>query len=189
MLPAFVRVVICVIFVLVVGVPASASAVTLSYDYSGTGSVGFQSDATLDIGGTCSSPCVISALLSISGTGPAASPTSGWAGLAFTTITDNLGGNLSLGATAGNVGSSSPLDGGVLFLSMLPSTLDISTSSLASFLGGSGNVDYSIAISLPEGAYVTPLPAALPLFAAGLAALGLLSGRRKRKVQASLATA
>jgi hypothetical protein len=50
MLPAFVRVVICVIFVLVVGVPASASAVTLSYDYSGTGSVGFQSDATLDIG-------------------------------------------------------------------------------------------------------------------------------------------
>jgi hypothetical protein len=109
--------------------------------------------------------------------------------LAFATITDNLGGNLSLAATAGNVGSSSPLDGGVLFLSMLPSTLDISTSSLASFLGGSGSVDYSIAISLPEGAYVTPLPAALPLFAAGLAALGLLSGRRKRKAQTSLATA
>ena len=32
----------------------------------------------------------------------------------------------------------------------------------------------------------TPLPAALPLFASGLGALGLLGWRRKRKVQCSL---
>ena len=33
----------------------------------------------------------------------------------------------------------------------------------------------------------TPLPAALPLFAAGLGALGLLGWRRKRKAQAATA--
>jgi hypothetical protein len=191
MLPAFVRVPICAIVVLAAagGVPTSASAITLSYDYSGAGSVSFQSNATLNIGGTCLSPCVISALLSISGTGPAASPTSGWAALAFTTISDNLGDNLNLGVNAGNIGTNRNLNGGVFFPSILPSTLDVSTSSLASFLGGPGIVDYSINVSLPEGAYVTPLPAALPLFATGLAALGLLGWRRKRKTQASPTTA
>jgi hypothetical protein len=159
-----------------------ASAVTLSYEYSGTGSVSFQSDAILNIGGTCSSPCVFSTLLTISGTGPAASPTSGWATQAFATITDNLGDNLILGVNAGNVGTNHPINGGVFFPSILPSTLDVSTSSLASFLGGPGTIDYSISINLPDGAYVTPIPAALPLFATGLGALGLLGWRRKRKV-------
>jgi hypothetical protein len=187
MLPAFVRVVICAIVIVAagVGVPTSASAVTLSYGYSGTGSVSFQSDATLNIGGTCSSPCVISALLFLSGTGPAASPTSGWAATAFATISDNLADHLNLGVNAGNVGTNHNLNGGVFFPAILPRTLDVSTSSLASFLGGPGHVDYSITISLPEGAYVTPLPAALPLFVTGLAALGLLGWRRKRKAPAA----
>jgi hypothetical protein len=38
--------------------------------------------------------------------------------------------------------------------------------------------------SLPD-ASATPLPAALPLFATGLGALGLLGWRRKRKAQAA----
>jgi len=45
-------------------------------------------------------------------------------------------------------------------------------------------VSLSINILLPEGAYVTPLPAALPLFATGLGVLGLIGWRRKRKAQA-----
>jgi hypothetical protein len=42
------------------------------------------------------------------------------------------------------------------------------------------------AVALPP---TTPLPAALPLFATGLSALGLLGWRRKRKAAASLAAA
>jgi hypothetical protein len=184
---AFVRVVVWAIIVMVASFSfqTSASAVTLSYDYSGTGSVNFQSDETLNIGGTCSSPCAISLLVSISGTGPAASPASGWATTAFTTISDNLGANLNLSVNAGDVGTNNNLNGGVFFSSILPSTFDVSTSGLASFLGGPGNVDYSVTISLPAGAYVTPVPAALPLFATGIAALGLLLWRKKQRVQAA----
>ena len=161
--------------------PTSALAVTLSYDYSGTGSVSFQSDTALTLGGTCSSPCVISAMLTMSGTGPPPSATSGWAGQSFAAITDNLGDNLQLEVNAGDIGTNHPSDGVVFFPSVLPSTLDISTSSFASFLGGSGAIDYSLSISLPPGAYVTPLPDALPLFAAGLGLIGVLGWWRKRK--------
>jgi len=38
-------------------------------------------------------------------------------------------------------------------------------------------------------AFITPLPAALPLFATGLGALGVLGWRRKRKIAAALAAA
>ena len=42
-------------------------------------------------------------------------------------------------------------------------------------LGSSGNIDNIV---------LTPLPAALPLFATGLAGLGLLGWRRKKKAAA-----
>jgi hypothetical protein len=162
-----------------------ASAVTLSYEYSGTGNISFQSSSSLDLAGTCPSPCVISALMTISGTGPAWNPSipSGWATSANATITDNLGDLMSLGVDTGNytTGTKHEIFGGVFFASGLPSVLDVSTSSIASILGGSGVIDYTIDINLPSGAYVTPLPAALPLFATGLAALGVLGWRRKRK--------
>jgi hypothetical protein len=48
-------------------------------------------------------------------------------------------------------------------------------------LSGEGNNPTFI----PLSAGTTPLPAALPLFAIGLGALGLLGWRRKRKVQAT----
>ena len=181
---AFVRVVFCAAVVLTASalVPTSASAVTLSYEYSGTGNPTFQSDTTLNIGGTCLSPCVISTLLTISGTGPAPSATSGWASQAFATIMDNLGDNLILAVNAGNFGTNHSVDGGVLFPSVLPSTLDISTSSLASFIGGPGTIDYSLSINLPDGAYVTPLPDALPLFASGLGFMALFGWWRRRRV-------
>jgi hypothetical protein len=50
-----------------------------------------------------------------------------------------------------------------------------------------GTGSYNFAFSL-DGRNVTPLPAALPLFATGLGALGLLGWRRKRK-NAALAAA
>jgi hypothetical protein len=167
----------------------NASAVTLSYEYSGTGNVSFQSNTTLDLGGTCSSPCVISALMTISGSGPVWNPSvpSGWATSASATVTDNMGDTLLLGVDTGNytTGTKHETFGGVFFPTALPSTLDISTSSLASILGGSGTIDYSINISLPDGLYVTPLPEALPLFATGLGVLGLLFWRRRREAAAA----
>jgi hypothetical protein len=120
-------------------------------------------------------------MLTISGTGPAPSPTSGWGGGASATIIDNLGDNLHLAVNAGDVGTNHNIFGAVFFPTVLPSTLDISTLSLASFLGGPGTIDYSLSITLPAGAYVTPLPDTLPLFVTGLAALGLLGWYRKRK--------
>jgi len=184
---AFVRLAFCAFIVLAAsaGLTARASAVTLSYEYSGIGNVSFQSDTTLNIGGTCSSPCVVSAIMTISGDGPVWDPSipSGWGTVASATVTDNLNDIMSLGVSTGNYtsGTKREIFGAVFFPSVLPSSLDISTSSLASILGGLGTVDYSIAINLPDGAYVTPLPAALPLFAAGLGTLGLLRWFRRRK--------
>jgi len=49
--------------------------------------------------------------------------------------------------------------------------------------GWSGSLDITYNFT-PSAAAETPLPAALPLFATGLGALGLLGWRRKRKAQA-----
>jgi hypothetical protein len=125
----------------------------------------------------------------MSGTGPSPSPTSGWAGQTLATIMDNLGDNLQLAVNAGNVGTNHNMNGGVFFPTVLPSTLDISTSSLASFLGGPGTIDYSLSIDLPAGAYVTPLPDTLALFATGLGLIGMLGWWRKRKGVGSMTEA
>jgi hypothetical protein len=184
---AFLRGFCCVIFLAVCNLlPTTASAVTLSYEYSGTGNVSFQSDTTLNLGGTCLSPCVISAVMTIAGAGPAFNPSfpSGWTAGASATITDNLGDKTSFPVNTGDVpfGTFHEINGSFLLESVLPSALDISTLSFASFLDGPGTVDYSISISLPNGAYVTPLPDALPLFATGLGLIGMLGWRRKRKL-------
>ena len=52
--------------------------------------------------------------------------------------------------------------------------------------GGSVSFD-SVSFDFKEGDTVLPLPSALPLFATGLGALGLLGWRRKRKNTAALA--
>ena len=48
-----------------------------------------------------------------------------------------------------------------------------------------GNVSEPATATIDVTATTTPLPAALPLFATGLGALGLLGWRRKRKSQAA----
>jgi hypothetical protein len=69
------------------------------------------------------------------------------------------------------------------------------------YSGGAGGTNYLVQLQLVTdddpsndisvtssalGAVVTPLPAAFPLFATGLGALGLLGWRRKRKAQAAV---
>jgi hypothetical protein len=81
-------------------------------------------------------------------------------------------------------------------------TLDfVFTGGTGLFAGATGNAKATGTItqtsptteSITNGSYtgtlevVTPLPAALPLFATGLGALGLLGWRRKRKAAAALA--
>jgi hypothetical protein len=64
-----------------------------------------------------------------------------------------------------------------------------STTTLISLIGNAGNnyigLDNVSVVGLNTSA--TPLPAALPLFATGLGALGLLGWRRKRKAAAAIA--
>jgi hypothetical protein len=169
---------------------ANAVAVdVLSYEYSGTGALNFQSNTTLTIGGVCSSSCgFITATMFITGTGPAfgVSPPSGWFANASSTVTDNLGDTMSVFVNAGdNFGPHHEISGSAFFASIMPSVLNISTSSNATAFAGPVTVDYTITISLPDGLVFTPLPAALPLFITGLGALGLLGWRRKRKAAAT----
>ena len=83
----------------------------------------------------------------------------------------------------GDPGTDHQLFASFFLASLLPSTLNISTSGSAFLLGGLGTIDYSIDINLPNGVYVTPLPAGLPLFATGLGAIGLLAWRRNSKLR------
>jgi hypothetical protein len=61
------------------------------------------------------------------------------------------------------------------------------TSTLAFFDAQVGSPPFTLSLSVPDPLQVgsSPLPAALPLFATGLGALGLLGWRRKRKARIS----
>jgi len=100
---------------------------------------------------------------------------------------------IGAGLTAGTAGASSP---------MALNTLVVNATGTISFAGeetaatgfGSGFVSLTATYTQPAAGglitasiidtTITPLPGALPLFAAGLALLGLLGWRRKRKVAA-----
>ena len=71
---------------------------------------------------------------------------------------------------------------------MVNITFDPTDGTISFFYenGIQGDVDLQEVAWFGAGTFtVTPLPAALPLFATGLGALGLLSWRRKRKAQAA----
>jgi hypothetical protein len=59
------------------------------------------------------------------------------------------------------------------------------------YVGSNGYSPPDVAYTNAEGGYaqITPIPAALPLFATGLGAMGLFGWRRKRKIAAALAAA
>jgi hypothetical protein len=60
------------------------------------------------------------------------------------------------------------------------------TQTLVIMLSGNSNVQATARTDLVPA--TTPLPAALPLFATGIGALGLLGWRRKRRVRADART-
>ena len=52
-------------------------------------------------------------------------------------------------------------------------------------VGGPAGGDATLGLFLPEGMYITPLPASLPLFATGIAGFGLLGWHGRRALRRS----
>ena len=67
---------------------------------------------------------------------------------------------------------------GELYISSDDLTLDISTDIFAQNVPSD---DLQLQVTLPDNLSITPLPAALPLFATGVGILGLLGWHRRRK--------
>lgn len=65
----------------------------------------------------------------------------------------------------------------------------LGTGNAYETLGSGSEVAYTLDGNITPAAATTPLPTALPLFATGLGALGLLGWRRKRKNAAAMAAA
>ncbi len=74
--------------------------------------------------------------------------------------------------------SSETILAGYLYLSSNALTLQISTNI---FTLNVPTYDLQLQVILPDDLSITPLPAALPLFATGVGVLGLLARRRRRK--------
>jgi hypothetical protein len=79
--------------------------------------------------------------------------------------------------------------GAMLSDTLPPATFDASLADFASQELKLNGGTFDVEESPPFSVTVTPLPAALPLFAGGLAGLGLLARRRKRKRAAVAAAA
>jgi hypothetical protein len=72
---------------------------------------------------------------------------------------------------------------GELYISSDDLTLDISTDIFAQNVPSD---DLQLQVTLPDNLSITPLPAALPLFATGVGILGLLGWHRRRKSAAQM---
>ncbi len=77
--------------------------------------------------------------------------------------------------------SSETILSGELFISDDALTLQISTSI---FTLNVPSYDLELQVTLPDGLSITPLPATLPLFAAGLGVMGLFGWRSRRRAYA-----
>jgi hypothetical protein len=74
-------------------------------------------------------------------------------------------------------------DGGILIANFVPSVnVGATLFLLAGEVGGNGE-DLQASVTISDTPLDTPLPAALPLFASGLGAMGLLGWRRMRKAK------
>ena len=112
------------------------------------------------------------------------------------TLILNGGGNGLMGSYTGTFQLNNTATGGTIHLDLT----DLVGSGVLSGVTGSGMADGTVVFNSPgppanfDGTFdvtvnatLTPLPAALPLFASGLGALGLLGWRRKRKASAAIA--
>jgi hypothetical protein len=108
-------------------------------------------------------------------------------GTNFTAEILAFNGNQLLGAYLASGFSGDVADNSDPFLGVQDTTADITSVTYLTFLAGSSSSG-PVAINqmtITPGVAVTPLPAALPLFATGLGALGLLAWRRKRMLRTS----
>jgi len=85
------------------------------------------------------------------------------------------------GSMVSSIYGYSALDNGDTLSSIGLTSFQLYGTGIGSTIGGT--------VSFAPAPATTPLPAALPLFATGLSALGLLGWRKKRKVQGDLAHA
>jgi hypothetical protein len=172
-----------------IGNPREAAASTYEFDYqtSGTGSFGFSTDETLNIGGSCpASGCgPISMLVSIGPvTGPAfdVATQSGWSATVNASLNDGVDPALMVFASDNDAsGTRHPVQGGTFFPSITPSVLDLSTVAMILSSGGSTSLSYSVFVTLPDGLAITPLPTSLTLMATALGLAGAFWWRAKRR--------
>jgi len=104
----------------------------------------------------------------------------------FTAEISAFSGSTLLGTFTRNGFSGSVGDNSNIFLGVQDTTADITSVTYRTFMSNPDVLFQSVAINQlsivgSDNVVATPLPAALPLFAIGLGALGLLGWRRKRK--------
>jgi hypothetical protein len=149
--------------------------------WSGTGSDCCASIVLTGLGSdTTSAALTATGLMSVSGTGPAFSTTY-FAGPNSTSLSASVAallGELSLYEGAGTFAVS-------LLVDTTTSTWSPTTGGTAGGGGASGSG--TVTVEYTYAPLATPLPAALPLFASGLGALGLVGWRKKRKSSAAVA--
>lgn len=108
----------------------------------------------------------------------------------------NVNGSFAAASTnnCSNCGVTHPVEGNFFSITDSQRTLSVLSAINISQLNAANlpagvSVDYTVEINLPNGltaTAATPLPAALPLFAGGLGALGLLGWRRRRRARSGL---
>jgi hypothetical protein len=194
------------VLVLTVGT-ANANTITFNGEYTGTFTgaiVGGPSPIILSSSGIGTDPTAAYNLTNVSFTHNTSIPDFSGPPFAIQTIYNGAltlsgGGNGIGGSYTGTFQLFADTSGGTIHLDLT----DLIGSGVLAGYAGSGTTDGTVAFNSPgplggsfDGTFDvtvnatlsnTPLPAALPLFATGLGALGLLGWRRKRK-NAALAT-
>jgi hypothetical protein len=99
---------------------------------------------------------------------------------AFGTALTGYGQNCSVSPFCPSPPGGSSILSGDLFISDTARTLTISTTVFTQNVLSS---DLELQVTLPDGVSITPLPAALPLFATGFGALAFTVFRRQRRSQ------
>jgi hypothetical protein len=195
--------IIACVLVLTVGT-ANADTITFNGEYTGTFTgaiVGGPSPIILSSSGIGTDPTAAYNLTNVSFSHNTSIPDFSGPPFAIQTIYNGAltlsgGGNGIGGSYTGTFQLFADTSGGTIHLDLT----DLIGSGVLAGYAGSGTADGTVAFTpiLPPNGFDgtfditvnatlsnTPLPAALPLFASGLGALGLLGWRRKRKAQAA----